>query len=167
MVNGKPRISDEQTLREMQFAEACEELVAAEREFAEWDAKATKKWAHPDADPANLCQWFDALERRYKADRLVATLHRGRPLRTSQLPLQLFRRHLLRRTARSYGQTHEQSAAAAVFTSSVPVSDIACCRRYPQAWQTTAYASSPNPRLSRRSFPLLLLAVALDTNAES
>ncbi len=59
-VNGKPYISDEQTLREMQFAEACEELVAAEGEFAEWDAKATQKWAHPDADPANLCQWFDS-----------------------------------------------------------------------------------------------------------
>jgi hypothetical protein len=59
MVNGKPRISDEQTLREMQFAEACEELVAAEQEFAEWDAKATKKWAHPDADPANLCHYIE------------------------------------------------------------------------------------------------------------
>ena len=39
MVNGKRYISDEETLREMEFAEACEELVAAEREFAEWDAK--------------------------------------------------------------------------------------------------------------------------------
>src|SRR5271165_746680 len=77
MVNGKPRISDEETLREMQFAEACEELVAAEREFAEWDAKTTKKWAHPDADPANLCQWFDALERRYRADKRLWELFTG------------------------------------------------------------------------------------------
>lgn len=97
-VNGKPRISDEQTLREMQFAEACEELVAAEGEFAEWDAKATQKWAHPDADPANLCYWFDSLERRYKADRNLWLLFTGgdRSMRSNCL-YNSFRRHLLRR----------------------------------------------------------------------
>jgi acyl transferase domain-containing protein len=97
-VNGKPRISDEQTLREMQLAEACEELVAAEREFAEWDAKATQKWAHPDADPANLCHWFDSLERRYKADRNLWLLFTGgdRSMRSNCL-YNSFRRHLLRR----------------------------------------------------------------------
>jgi hypothetical protein len=96
MVNGKPRISDEQTLREMQFAEACEELVAAEREFTEWDAKATKKWAHPDADPANLCQWFDALERRYQADKRLWLLFVGadRSVRSNCL-YNSFRRLLL------------------------------------------------------------------------
>jgi hypothetical protein len=100
MVNGKPRISDEQTLREMQFAEACEELVAAEGEFAEWDAKATQKWAHPDADPANLCHWFDSLERRYKADRNLWLLFTGgdRSMRSNCL-YNSFRRHLLRRDA--------------------------------------------------------------------
>ena len=98
MVNGKPRISDEQTLREMQFAEACEELVAAEREFAEWDAKATQKWAHPDADPANLCHWFDSLERRYKADRNLWLLFTGGDLSMrSNCLYNSFRRHLLRR----------------------------------------------------------------------
>ena len=98
MVNGKPHISDEQTLREMQFAEACEELVAAEGEFAEWDAKATQKWAHPDADPANLCHWFDSLERRYKADRNLWLLFTGgdRSMRSNCL-YNSFRRHLLRR----------------------------------------------------------------------
>ncbi len=98
MVNGKPRISDEQTLREMQFAEACEELVAAEGEFAEWDAKATQKWAHPDADPANLCHWFDSLERRYKADRNLWLLFTGgdRSMRSNCL-YNSFRRHLLLR----------------------------------------------------------------------
>jgi hypothetical protein len=97
-VNGKPRISDEQTLREMQFAEACEELVAAEGEFAEWDAKAAQKWAHPDADPANLCHWFDSLERRYKADRNLWLLFTGgdRSMRSNCL-YNSFRRHLLRR----------------------------------------------------------------------
>jgi hypothetical protein len=97
-VNGKPRISDEQTLREMQFAEGCEELVAAEGEFAEWDAKATQKWAHPDADPANLCHWFDSLERRYKADRNLWLLFTGgdRSMRSNCL-YNSFRRHLLRR----------------------------------------------------------------------
>jgi hypothetical protein len=95
-VNGKPRISDEETLREMQFAEACEELVAAEREFAEWDAKATQKWAHPDADPANLCHWFDSLERRYKADRNLWLLFTGgdRSVRSNCL-YNSFRRLLL------------------------------------------------------------------------
>lgn len=68
-VNGKRYISDDETLAEMQFQEVCEELVEAEREFAEWDAKAGKRWAHPDSDPANLCQWFDSLERRYRADK--------------------------------------------------------------------------------------------------
>ncbi len=97
MVNGKPRISDEQTLREMQFAEACEELVAAEGEFAEWDAKATQKWAHPDADPAHLCHWFDSLERRYRADKRLWELFTGgdRSVRSNCL-YNSFRRHLLR-----------------------------------------------------------------------
>ena len=97
MGNGKRYISDEETLREMQFAEACEELVAAEREFAEWDAKVTKKWAHPDADPANLCQWFDALERRYQADKRLWLLFVGadRSVRSNCL-YNSFRRHLLR-----------------------------------------------------------------------
>jgi hypothetical protein len=96
MVNGKPRISDEQTLREMQFAEACEELVAAEGEFAEWDAKATQKWAHPDADPANLCHWFDSLERRYRADKRLWELFTGgdRSVRSNCL-YNSFRRLLL------------------------------------------------------------------------
>jgi acyl transferase domain-containing protein len=96
MVNGKRYISDEQTIREMQFAEACEELVAAEREFAEWDAKATQKWAHPDADPANLCQWFDALERRYRADKRLWELFTGgdRSVRSNCL-YNSFRRLLL------------------------------------------------------------------------
>src|ERR1700721_2723017 len=98
MVNGKPRISDGQTLREMQFAEACEERVAAEGEFAEWDSKATQKWAHPDADPANLCHWFDSLERRYKADRNLWLLFTGgdRSMRSNCL-YNSFRRHLLPR----------------------------------------------------------------------
>jgi hypothetical protein len=99
MVNGKRYISDEETLREMQFAEACEELVAAEREFAEWDAKPGKqRWAHPDADPANLCQWFDALERRYQADKKLWLMFVGadRSVRSNCL-YNSFRRHLLRR----------------------------------------------------------------------
>ncbi|MGB2635474.1 MAG: hypothetical protein WAM58_16205 [Candidatus Acidiferrum sp.] len=98
MVNGKRYISDEETLREMEFAEACEELVAAEREFAEWDAKPGKqRWAHPDADPANLCQWFDALERRYQADKKLWLMFVGadRSVRSNCL-YNSFRRHLLR-----------------------------------------------------------------------
>jgi len=96
-VNGKPFISDEQTLQEVQFQEACEELVEVEREFAEWDTKATKRWAHPDADPAHLCQWFDALERRYRADKRLWELFVGadRSVRSNCL-YNSFRRLLLR-----------------------------------------------------------------------
>ena len=95
-VNGKRYISDDETLAEMRFQEACEELVDAEREFAEWDAKATKKWAHPDADPAHLCQWFDSLERRYRADKHLWELFVGadRSVRSNCL-YNSFRRLLL------------------------------------------------------------------------
>jgi hypothetical protein len=63
-VNGKRDVSDEQTLVELEFTEACEELVEAEREFAEWDSKVSPRWAHPDSDPGNLRKWFDASEQR-------------------------------------------------------------------------------------------------------
>ena len=96
-VNGRRFISDKETLREMEFQEACEELVEAEREFSEWDAKATNRWAHPDADPAHLCHWFDALERRYQADKRLWLLFVGadRSVRSNCL-YNSFRRHLLR-----------------------------------------------------------------------
>lgn len=75
-----------------------EDSVAAEREFAEWDAKPGKqRWAHPDADPAHLCQWFDALERRYQADKRLWELFTGgeRSMRSNCL-YNSFRRLLLR-----------------------------------------------------------------------
>jgi hypothetical protein len=96
-VTVKRHVTDAETLAEMEFALACEELVAAEREFAEWDAKTTKKWAHPDADPAHLCHWFDSLERRYQADKKLWLMFVGadRSVRSNCL-YNSFRRHLLR-----------------------------------------------------------------------
>ena len=89
-------VSDEETIREMELQEACEELVEAEREFAEWDAKAGKRWAHPDSDPASLCQWFDSLERRHRADKRLWELFVGadRSVRSNCL-YNSFRRMLL------------------------------------------------------------------------
>ena len=96
-VTAKRYVTDEETIREMEFQEACEELVEAEREFAEWDAKAGKRWAHPDSDPASLCQWFDSLERRYRADKRLWELFVGadRSVRSNSLYNSL-RRLLLR-----------------------------------------------------------------------
>ena len=80
-------VTDEETIREMDFQQACKELVEAEREFAECDAKAGKRWAHPDSDSANLCQWFDSLERRYRADKRLWELFVGadRSVRSNRL----------------------------------------------------------------------------------
>jgi len=43
-------------LAEPEFQEACSELIEAEREFVEWDAKAHSGWAHPDHDPTHLAR---------------------------------------------------------------------------------------------------------------
>ena len=69
----------------------------AEREFAKWDAKVEKRWGHPDSDPANLCQWFDSLERRYRADKRLWELFVGADRSVPSTCLyNSFRRHLLR-----------------------------------------------------------------------
>jgi hypothetical protein len=62
-VNGKRYISDEETLREMEFAEACEAMVSAEREWKKLEIACK-------ADPkADVCAYFDALETRYQTDK--------------------------------------------------------------------------------------------------
>jgi hypothetical protein len=92
----KRYISDAETLREMEFQEACEEFVTAEREWAKIDAKADRRWAHPASDPRDLCDWFDALERRYKAEKKLWLLFVGkdRSVRSNRMYLD-FRRALL------------------------------------------------------------------------
>ena len=65
MVNGKPYVSDEQTLAEMDFAAACEAMVEAEKRFQRLDRQAHAQ----EGVPKNMVEWFDALESRYLTDK--------------------------------------------------------------------------------------------------
>ena len=76
MVNGKPRISDEQTLADMEaeerMREACGMLLTAERRLQ-------KIAAHPDVvtDSKINCMWWDSLERVYECDKALWRLFVG------------------------------------------------------------------------------------------
>jgi hypothetical protein len=79
MVNGKPRISDEETLAQMQreedarlMEEACGMFLTAGRKFQ-------KLSAHPDVvtDPRLNLAWWDALEDVYQKERTVWRLFVG------------------------------------------------------------------------------------------
>lgn len=64
-INGKPFVSDEQTLLEMDFAAACEAMVEAEKRF-----QRLEKHAHAQKSvPEDMVEWFDALESRYLTDK--------------------------------------------------------------------------------------------------
>ena len=67
MVNGKPFVSDEQTLAEIEMQEACEAFVQAEEKF---NRIASKKM---DRD-FDVCAWWDALEERYQCEKRVWTM---------------------------------------------------------------------------------------------
>jgi hypothetical protein len=69
----KRHISDEQTLREMEFAQACKEFVIAEKRWEKIDWRAKAQEGIPD----NLCEWFDALEERYKSEKRLWELFRA------------------------------------------------------------------------------------------
>ncbi len=75
---GKRLVSDEETVREMEFTEAREAFVTAETKWAKLDARASALWAHPASDPRDLCNWFDALEARYQADKRLWELFTGK-----------------------------------------------------------------------------------------
>ena len=64
-VNGKRFVADEQTLAEMEFSEACDALVVAEKKFNKLDATVRTN------SSADVCKWFDALEERYLAEKRV------------------------------------------------------------------------------------------------
>jgi hypothetical protein len=55
----------EQTLAEMEFSEACDALVKAEKKFNKLDAT-----VRTDSS-ADVCKWFDALGQRYEAEKRV------------------------------------------------------------------------------------------------
>lgn len=73
MVNGKPYISDEQTIAEMEFQSACDAMVEAERRFLRVAEQARKQKGVPD----NMVEWFDALESRYLTDKRLWELFTG------------------------------------------------------------------------------------------
>ena len=64
-VVGKRFVADEAMLAEMKMQEAPEALVKAERNFERIDRTAKAQRGVPD----NLCDWFDALEERYQAEK--------------------------------------------------------------------------------------------------
>src|ERR1700747_2663263 len=73
MVNGKPRISDEATLAQMEreeearrMEEACGMFLTAERRFQ-------KLCEHPDkvTDPKGNVAWWESLEKAYEREKVV------------------------------------------------------------------------------------------------
>lgn len=79
MVNGKPRISDEATIAQMEreeqarrLEEACGMFLSAERRFQ-------KLSAHPDkvTDPKVNLAWWEALESVYEREKVVQRLFVG------------------------------------------------------------------------------------------
>jgi hypothetical protein len=73
-VNGKPLVSDEQTLTEMDFSEACDKYVQAAENFERLNRIAKAHKGIPD----NLCEWFDSLEEQYQADKRLWLLFVGK-----------------------------------------------------------------------------------------
>jgi len=73
MVSGKPYISDEQTIAEMEFKSACDAMVEAEKRFQRVAEQARKEKRVPD----NMVEWFDALESRYLTDKRLWELFTG------------------------------------------------------------------------------------------
>ena len=69
----KRHITDEETLAEMEMREACDEYVRAARKFEKLDRIAKAQKGIPD----NLCDWFDALEEQYQADKRLWLLFVG------------------------------------------------------------------------------------------
>ena len=67
MANGRPMISDEQTLMDQDFAQACEAFVAAEQAFN----RIAAQQGHVNFD---VCLWWDCLEARYQCEKRVWTM---------------------------------------------------------------------------------------------
>ena len=82
-VNGRPMISDQQTLADQEFDQACEAFIAAEQAF-------NKIAAQKDKPNFDVCLWFDLLEVRYQCEKRVWTLfiNGDRSMRTGLMYLQ-------------------------------------------------------------------------------
>ena len=72
-VEVKPLVTEE-VAAEMEFAQACEEYVRAARKFEKLDRIAKAQ----QGIPANLCEWFDAMEEQYVADKRLWLLFVGK-----------------------------------------------------------------------------------------
>ena len=92
-VNGKPYVSDEQTLVEMNFAAACEAMIEAEKRFQRLDRRAQAQKGVPE----DMVEWFDALESRYLTDKKLWELFTAgdRSVRSNKM-YNVFRLTLLR-----------------------------------------------------------------------
>jgi hypothetical protein len=91
-VEDKRFVTDEAMLAEMEMQQASEALVKAERKFERIDRTAKAQRGVPD----NLCEWFDALEERYQAEKRLWQLFTAgdRSPHTGRMYLQ-FRESLL------------------------------------------------------------------------
>jgi hypothetical protein len=90
MVNGKPRIPFDQQVADIDFQQACEAFVAAEKAFCKANATVRVDVA------ADVCAWWDLLEARYETEKRVWQLFicGDRSPRTGRMYLQ-FREALL------------------------------------------------------------------------
>ena len=79
MVNGKPRISDQATLDQMEREEAARRLEEACQIFLTREREFQRIAEHPRvvADPQMNCLWWDRLEAVYVAEKAVQRLFVG------------------------------------------------------------------------------------------
>ena len=81
MVNGKPRISDEATLAQMEREEAARRMEEACGMFLTAERRFQKLSALPDvvSDPKVNVAWWEALEHVYEREKVVWRLFVGPP----------------------------------------------------------------------------------------
>ena len=72
--DGKVTVKREPTDAELEMADAVRAYKSAERKWQTIDAAAMAQ----EGIPANLCEWFDALEERYKCDKQLWLLFIGK-----------------------------------------------------------------------------------------
>jgi len=91
-ISGDGKVTLKRLVADEEMEKASEALVAAERKFEKIDRIAKAQREVPD----NLCEWFDALEERYQAEKRLWGLFTAgdRSPRTGRMYLQ-FREALL------------------------------------------------------------------------
>jgi hypothetical protein len=89
-ITAKRLVTDEETIAELEFAEACRSFVVAEKRWKTLDATVRLD------SSADVCEWWDRLEERYVCEKKVWRLFtaRDRSPRSGKMYLQ-FRETLL------------------------------------------------------------------------